>query len=188
MKNRNLCDNIRSSFVILMKAQKGGSAMGRSQYIDEQFNKKYDVYSNMLYRICMMYLKNPTDVEDAMQDIFIKLLYSASKFKTDDDEKRWLVRVTINVCKDHIKQYWNKKTVPIEAACEISRFPETNELHNLIMKLPEKYRTVIFLHYTEGFSIEEISKICLVGLSAIKMRLVRGREMLKKEMEEQGYE
>jgi len=148
----------------------------------EAFDEKFILYGSMLYRLCMVYLKNHADTEDAIQDTFIKLIYKSPKFKTLEDEQRWLVRVAVNVCKDYLKRSRNKD-VPIETELEISERSETNEIFQILAGLPEKYRAPTYLYYTEGFSVEEISKMLDIGKSAVKMRLQRGREMLKSEME-----
>ena len=153
------------------------SALCASEY-DEKFN----MYGNMLYRICMVYLKNPSDVDDAIQDTFVKFLYHAPIFQTQQDEQRWLIRVAVNICKDQLRRF-SQRNVPLEYAEEVSVMPETNELFELVRNLSEKYRPVIHLYYTEGFSVEEIARTLSIGVSAVKMRLKRARDILKNELE-----
>ena len=156
--------------------------MSYSHCAGEKFDEKFVLYGNMLYRLCMVYLKNHANVEDAIQDTFISLIYRSPEFKNSDDERRWLVRVAINVCKDQLKRSWSR-TLPLETLEDVSENAETNEIFQILQGMPEKYRTPIFLHYTEGFTVGEIAKLLLIGKSAVKMRLKRGRELLRKEIE-----
>ena len=73
--------------------------------------------------------------------------------------------------------------MPLEWASEMSTQPETNEIFHMLQNLPPKYKSVIFLHYTEGFSVEDIAGILGIGKSAVKMRLKRGRDALAKELQ-----
>ena len=156
-----------------------------SQGTGDKFDEKYNLYSKMLYRVCMVYLGNHEKVEDAMQEAFIKLLYKSPGFRNDQDERQWLVRVAINICKDFLGSAWHKNNVSIESVGEMSCNDEINDIFHTVQKLPEKYKTVIYLHYTEEFSVNEISKILKIGNSAVKARLKRARDMLRKEIGEE---
>ena len=152
-----------------------------SENMSDNFDEKFELYGNMLYRLCMVYLKNTADSEDAVQNAFIKLIYNAPTFKTQFDEQRWLVRVTINICKNHLSKAHVKRDLSLESAENVSYMQEVSafDIVEILDKLPDKYKSVIYLHYTEGFTTEEISKILSMGQSAVKMRLKRGREILK---------
>jgi RNA polymerase sigma-70 factor (ECF subfamily) len=75
---------------------------------------KYSTYKSMLLKIAFSYLGNKHDCEDILQEAFIKLCYHAPEFETEEDEKRWIIRITINLCKNQIKSYWNKKKVTLD--------------------------------------------------------------------------
>lgn len=144
---------------------------------------RYESYKTMLYRIAFAYMGNKFDSEDILQDAFIKLCYNAPVFTSREDEKRWIIRITINLCKDRLKSFWHRNKVDLEQLKEYASEPKELELMQDILRLPGKYKTVIHLHYFEGYKIAEISKILKISESAVKMRLKRGRELLKIELE-----
>ncbi len=157
---------------------------------EEIFRKKYEKYSKLLFRIAFLHLGSAHDAEDVLQNVFIKLLYSSPEFKDEEHEKAWLIRVTQNHCKNAVKirsrQYaeFNEeiaadKEHDLSAALDISM---------KIRSLPASYKTAIFLCYYEDMSVKEIAKVLKISQSAVKMRLKRGREMLRQELEEYRYE
>lgn len=158
--------------------------MSSTQDENEKFEAQFQRYGNMLYRLCMVYLKNHSSAEDAMQEAFITLFHKAPKFEEQINEQRWLVRVTINICKDKLKSAWHRRMVPLDILEDVCAAPQSNEVFHIVQELPEKYRTVIYLHYVEGFSVAEIAKTLQASASAIKMRLKRGRDLLKIELKE----
>lgn len=143
----------------------------------------YYQYKDLLYRIAFTYVKNQADAEDVLQETFLKYFNKAPVFENNEHEKRWLIRVTINLCKNHLLSFWQRNR------CEMSDqfYTELDEDEMLliqeVMKLPAKQRGIIYLHYYEGYSCKEISKIMGIGESAVKMRLKKGREILQKSME-----
>lgn len=157
--------------------------------LGDVFDEKYESYGKMLYRLCMIYLGNYADVEEVMQEAFIRLLYKAPVFENDRQEKIWLTRVAVNLCKDKLKSFWRKKILPLEGMELRSQegVIEDRELSELILKLPPKYKAVIHLHYFENYKVEEIAAILRISQSAVKMRLERGREFLRLGLEKEGY-
>jgi RNA polymerase sigma-70 factor (ECF subfamily) len=146
---------------------------------------RYEIYKTMLYRIAFSYIGNKHDCEDILQEAFIKLCYYAPEFTSEEDERRWVIRVTINLCKNHLRSFWNRNKVNLDDLAEYSIEPEDNEIWKDILKLPGKYKAVIHLHYFEGYKVKEIADILKISESAVKMRLMRGRELIKIELE--GY-
>ena len=149
---------------------------------EQGFEAAYDAYGPMVYRLAMVYLGRHADAEDVTQEAFVKLLYKAPSFADAGHERRWLLRVTANLCRDQLRGFWRKRAVALEGDYPI-RDPETFEVAEAIVALPEKYKAVLHLHYYEGYSVAEIGEILKLSQSAVKMRLSRGRELLKLEME-----
>lgn len=147
------------------------------------FETKYDEYKQALFKICMIHLKNNNDVQDVLQNCFIKLIYDSPKFIDEEHEKRWLIRVAINECKNHQKNFW-KKNVDLIDDMIVSTKEEDRNLLYTIQSLPFQHRNAIHLFYYEKYSIKEISEILKVSESAVKMRLKRAKEALKWELEE----
>lgn len=155
----------------------------------ERFEKIYKLYSQELINISYGYTKNFDDSFDIVQNAFYKLFTSNKKFKTNNDEKYWLIRVTINESKDFLRKKKKTTIVDTEILDTIQKDSKNNNekiqlLKMLIRKLPEKYKSVIILHYYDLLPIKEISIILNISENAVKKRLERARKMLKEEMEE----
>lgn len=144
---------------------------------------RYDLYKTILFRIAYSYVGNRHDCEDILQEAFIRLCYKAPDFPSDEDEKRWIIRVTINLCKNHLRSFWYRNKVDIDQVEEFASEPEDKEILQEILKLPANYKIVIYLYYIEGYKVAEIARILKISESAVKMRLKRGREQLRLEME-----
>ena len=143
-----------------------------------QFEEAYDTYATSVYRLAMVYLGQCTDAEDVTQETFIRLLCRAPAFENEAHRKRWLLRVAANLCRDQLRGFWHRRVTELEDTLPAAP-PEEQEALTAVMALPEHYRLPIHLHYYEGYSVAEIAEILKLGQSAIKMRLKRGRELLK---------
>lgn len=147
----------------------------------ELFSRVYEAYGPALYRFCLMQMKNPADAEDVLQDVFVKRLYQAPKFKSPEHERSWLYRVALNLCRDE----WRRKRrseLPLAAAEGVFLPPEELSLLDQVSNLPEKQRTVLHLHYYQGYGLQEIARLLEVTVPTVKMRLKRGREALRREL------
>lgn len=154
------------------------------------FPGKYEEYGEMLYRIAFVFLGNPDDTEDILQEVFMTLLYNSPEFKTKEHEKAWLIRITQNKCINFLKSS-SRKTLPFDEM-QLPTYSENHEekidVVKNILSLPPKYKTAVILHYYNDYSVEEIAKTLKIGKSAVKMRLKRAREILKIELEDYNYE
>ena len=148
------------------------------------FESKYERYKDTLFRIAFTYLKNTEDCEDVIQEVFIRYLSNSPKFDSEEHEKRWLIRVTVNKCKNHLDLFWNKKRVNADSLEIFNVSSQEESVLGEVMALPDKYKAVIYLHYIEGYKVNEIAQILKIGSSAVKMRLKKGRELLRMEYEE----
>ena len=160
--------------------------------MEENGNVEYwvDTYADTILRLSFSYLKNVQDAQDVSQTVFIKLLTTNQRFKDKEHEKAYILRMTVNVCKDILKSAWRKRTCTMEHCGEVVS-PDTNDDNSVLWavnQLDTKYRTVIYLHYYEGYKAKEIGKIMSVSVGSVHTRLVRGREKLKKILEGEGYE
>lgn len=156
--------------------------------LNSKFDIVYDKYADMLYRLAFSYLKNREDAEDVVHDVFIKYMKSFRVLSDEQHVQRWLVRVTVNCSHDVLrkKSYRNHSTLD-EITEEASETDDAaDSLMESVSQLPEKYRIAVMLHYFEGYSVEETAKILHKSESAVKMRLSRGRELLKKILEQEG--
>lgn len=144
----------------------------------------YETYADTLFRIAMVHLGRREDAEEATQDTFIKLIEKAPTFNDAEHQKAWLIRVITNHCKSLLGRGWRKREVKLEGIDPITTDnPEDQALIELVLSLPVKYRTVVHLYYYEDYPIREIGEILELSESAVKMRLKRGRQLLKLELE-----
>lgn len=147
---------------------------------ESEFVNIYNKYAQDLFSISFGYTKNQMDSEDIVQQTFIRYLENY-RFIKPNQEKYWLIRVCINLCKDYLKSFSWKKNVKNDAAIDNKSSTDSfEELKYLISKLPFKYRDIIVLFYFYHQSVFEISVILNISESAVKKRLERAREMLKK--------
>lgn len=138
-----------------------------------------NTYGNMLFRLCLITLGNANDAEDAVQETFIRYLQKAPYFDCAEYEKAWLITVATNKCKD-ILRFRNRHTfVNIDDINEYTTNDDDHEITDALMEIPDKFRLVLVLYYVEGYSINEISKIIKKTPSAVKMRLQKGRRILR---------
>ena len=137
-------------------------------------------YGDMLYRICLLSLKNHADAEDAVQEVFLKYFTRAPEFHSENHRKAWLITVALNQCKTIHRQ--KKRSIPTEP--ELLKISETISQENhaildALVQVPEKFRIVLILHYVEGYKIQEIANLIGKSSSAVKMRLSKGRKLLE---------
>lgn len=150
--------------------------------INDNISAALTQYSDLVRRICFIYLHNSADVDDVFQEVFLKLLQNNSRFESAEHEKAWLIRVTINKCKDILKSFWRKKMVPIEGI-ELPFEDQTeNELLQVVLSLPDKYKDVIYLFYYEEYTVPEMAQLLNKKENTIYSHLHRGRELIKQRL------
>ena len=140
-------------------------------------------YGDMLYRTAYVLLGNPHDVQDALQEALLRYLEKAPVFASPEHEKAWLLRVTANCCKDYLRFCRRHTYLDLELLRECLPAQEHPHLQDLYA-LPAKWKTVLMLHYFEGYSVKEIGGILGLSENAVKKRLQRAREALRGEMED----
>lgn len=155
---------------------------------NEQFTFLVNKYIDTVFRIAFGYVKNPTDADDITQNVFLALLRERKKFDSEDHIRNWLVRVTINECKKWFRSPW-RSTVPFEEYAQSITFESQkhSDLFYAVMTLPVKYRMPIYLYYYEAYSTEEIGGILKLPKGTVCTNLKRGREMLKKLLQEDEH-
>jgi RNA polymerase sigma-70 factor (ECF subfamily) len=127
-------------------------------------------------------MKNMPDAEDVVQDTFVKLMQKNPTFESEEHEKAWLIRVTINLCKNLLKTTWFKKTVPLDHTVEFTQ--QESIVIDAVLELSVKYRSVILLYYIIGYNIKEISDILGRKEATIASQLQRARAQLKSKLKE----
>ena len=141
-------------------------------------------YADTVKRLCIIHLKSGPDTEDIFQNVFLKYVLSSAVFESEEHEKAWVIRVTINECKDLLKSFFRSRTVPLEEAPDLPAQDPAGgrEVLGAVLSLPQRYRDVIYLHYYEGYSAVEIGKLLSKNVNSIYTLLHRARTLLRKNL------
>lgn len=148
----------------------------------ERIEELMDKYANMVYRLAMTRTGNKENSEDVFQEVFLRVSQKVPEFQSEEHEKAWMIRVTINCSKNLLNSFWNRKVDSLSEEIPFVR-EESQGIWMLVQKLPQKYRTVIYLYYQEGYKIREISKILKTKEATVKTWLSRAKDKLQKEWE-----
>jgi RNA polymerase sigma-70 factor (ECF subfamily) len=141
-------------------------------------------YSKQVYITALAYLKNHSDSEDVLQDVFVKYISSNKSFESEEHLKNWLLKVTVNCAKNKLRLPWRKKNAELsEELCDpcdkIGSRARELDVRNAVMSLSEKYRVVLILFYYDGLSIAKGASVLGISEEAFKLRLFRAREQSK---------
>lgn len=154
---------------------------------DEKFLKAYEMYKNTVFSVIYSYTKSADDAAELSQDTFIRLYTYDGSFDSDEHMKAWLIRVAINICNNHFRSRKHISASPVPDDLPSEEQHEIDELINVVMKLPEKYRLPIHLFYYEEYSVTEIAEILDLNEATVKTRLKRGRDKLKKVLRKEDW-
>lgn len=143
-------------------------------------------YQDHLFAAVFHICENAADAEDVVQETLFRYYNCKKEFDSEEHIRAWLFRVAVNLARNVRRSLWRHKTVPLEDYMETLAFAsrESESLFTEVMRLPEKYRIVIHLFYYEDYSVREISRILKISESNVKVRLNRGRKMLKQALQE----
>ena len=164
-------------------------------YVNKFEELKNDYTPNKFIDFCEIYMspyivenlkKDALILEDVIQNVFIKLIKEPN-FKDESHMKAWLIRVTINQCKDFNKMAWYRRTESLSDELMIPFTKEEQGVLEEVFKLSKNYRNVIYLYYFEGYSIKEIANILNKSENTISSQLSRARKVLKNILLEGGY-
>lgn len=144
-------------------------------------------YQNNLFAVAFNVCRNAQDAEDVVQDTFLRYYTMKKEFDSEQHIRAWLIRVAINKAKNCNRTFWRRNKCSLEEYMETLTFetPESENLFETVMKLPEKYRIVIHLFYYEDYTVHEIAEILNLSESNVKVRLSRGRALLKEVLKEE---
>ena len=164
--------------------------------VDTVVERLIEQYGQEVYKIAYFYMKETQLAEDVFQEVFYKVIKNYHKFNHQSSEKTWLIRITINTCKDMLRTSWIKRVTTFgvlqdseneyEKPYDIEKKETNKELYELIQRLPQKYKEILLLFYYKDLTYEEISEILEIPEGTVRSRLSRAREKLKKMMNERG--
>ena len=143
-------------------------------------------YRDRLFAAAFQVCGNAADAEDAAQEALLRYHISEKQFESEQHIRAWLLRVAINCAKNVSRSFFRRNTVPLEDYMDSLEFDSgaSREIFREVMGLPEKYRLVIHLYYYEDYTVAEIGRILGLTESNVKVRLSRGRQLLKKALQE----
>ncbi len=152
---------------------------------EEEIKELVDKYSSLIFRISYCILCNPEDAEDAVQETLLKYITKAPEFNGEDHRKAWLIKVAANISKNMLMFRLKRETVNLDDIENIGIGENDYETFELIMSLPAKHKVVMTLYYVEGYRSAEIAEIIGISEDAVRKRIQKGRELLKKEFEKE---
>ena len=176
-----ICNHFSDSFVYMLK---GADAVDRYTVNETEFNKKYEQYSPLVFRTAYQYLFNTYAAEDITQEAFIKLLTQRKQFNNTEHEKAWLLRVTVNLCKNYVNARannslpFNEEIGLYDNSFEMS-FENRIDIERELNKLSAQQRLIMYLYYYEHYRVKEIAKITGRKVNTVKSDLKRARDILK---------
>lgn len=151
---------------------------------EQELERLMDQYGTDMLRLCCSYLSDRSLAEDAVQDAFLKIYKAWPGFETQEGEKSWIMKVTVNVCKDQLRSAWKRKVTLVEEYPEMPAgqqpAKEQGLLYRAVQALKPRYKEVILLHYYQQLRVSEISKILGAPQSTVSVRLSRARRELEK--------
>ena len=161
----------------------------RQEYLDVLIAR----WEKPMLRLCFAYLCDTALAEDAVQETFFKAWKSYDRFRGEAEEKTWLTRIAINTCKDLMKTAWMRNTDRFVSPDSLPEgsvpFDERDDtVTRAVLSLPPKLKEVTLLHWYQGMTLEEMTKVLRLPRSTVNYRLKKAKMMLKKELEDWYYE
>lgn len=162
-------------------------------YTQEEITEIYYRQADTVWRVCVTFLGNTAAAEDAMQDVFMQLLSGKVLFQSEEHERGWMIVTASNICKnrlrkkeyfhDNLEDYDRHHGLSDEEGSAVSR-EDAVAVREAILALPAKYKEVVYLHYYEGYTTEEIARLTGMRPATIRSQLLRARKMLQKSLED----
>ena len=153
---------------------------------DNEVEEVVQKYGSIIFRISYCILCNVQDAEDAVQETFLKYMTKSPEFVSEEHRKAWLIKVSTNISKNMLMFRIRREALNIDDVINIGIPQDDISTFELIMSIPTKYKIVMTLYYVEGYRSKEIAEILDINEAAVRKRLQRGRELLKKEFEKES--
>jgi len=150
------------------------------QRTDKEIAALYERHVKTVFLVCFAHMKNTADADDMMQETFLRLIAGGRAFNDAEHEKAWLIRTAANLCKNSLRHWWHKREKLEDHETLLSKEPfQIDETLEVIMGLPDRYKTAIYMYYYEGYSSVEIARALSKPQSTIRNYLCEARELLK---------
>lgn len=158
----------------------------------EEYDLEYlmRTYGNDVLRMAYSYVKDYDTAEDIFQEVFIKVNANLAEFRGESSVKTWILRITVNACKDYLKSAYSRRVtmfseeeenqIPTgDTTEEIERRQDGEQIRKALLLLPEKYREVLVCLYFEERSVAETAKVLGLSEGTVKSRLSRARDKFR---------
>lgn len=151
---------------------------------EQEVNRAIERHADTVRRLCMIHLKNYADTEGIFQTVFLKYVLSSVSFENEEHERAWFIRVTINACKDLLKNFFRSHTVSMEEVLEQPAEIEQDhrEVLEAVLSLPARYRDVVYLYYYEEYTAPQIGRILGKNVNTIYTLLNRAKKILREKL------
>ncbi len=163
-----------------------------SMFVETQkniyFEQLYDRYSDKVYRKCMSFVQDTAKAEDFTHDIFMKLVLNLSSYKETAKFSTWLFSITYNFCIDQVRIGKRSKETALDENYDVGfddndadlEEIEASKLNQALTNLTVEEKSILLMKYQDDLTIKEISSTLNISESAVKMRLLRSKDRLKK--------
>lgn len=157
---------------------------------EQEVNRAMERHADTVRRLCLIHLKNHADTEDIFQTVFLKYALSSVRFESEEHERAWFIRVTLNACRDLLRRFFRSRTVSLDKLVEQPAriAPEHREVLEAVLALPQPYRDVVYLHYFEGMTAPQISQALHKKVHTVYTLLTRARQRLRETLGGDAYE
>jgi RNA polymerase sigma-70 factor (ECF subfamily) len=167
---------------------------------EDFMRRAMDLHGDAVYLVALSQTRSQADAQDVSQDVFLRLLTSHTTFSDDEHLHAWLLRVTINRCRELYRSPWHKRiaqsdetitTIPstdLDPAEATASALEQNPVWTALKALPEKLRVVALLYYVEEYPTETIARIVGCPPATVRTRLHRARSQMRSHLESMGME
>ena len=152
-------------------------------------NAVVDRYANLVWRIALARTQKEEDAEEVFQEVFLRLFQKEREFREEEHRKAWLIRTTLVCCKRYQSAALKHTTVSLDEIYSLASLPEEDGvLAQALLNLPEKYRLPIQLYFMEGMDAEVAAKALGLRLGTFRVRLTRGKSLLKEALKGEGID
>lgn len=153
---------------------------------DERFAAAAGRWMDTVFRVAYGYTKNREDADDITQEVLLALYRSEKEFSSEEHLRNWLIRVTLNQCRQLFRSPWRRRE-SLEDYAETLGFeqPDHTALFLAVMGLERKYRLPLLLYYYFGYSVREIGKLLQLKENTVSTRLARARARLREQLTEE---
>ena len=146
---------------------------------DKEIAEIYERNFRSVWNVSFTLLKNRTETEDCVQDVFLQMIRKAPAFENREHERGWLILTAKNLAKNRLAHWWRRRA-DLEEAAEIGENdPEPDGTLTALLTLPDKDRMVLYLYYYEGYAVKEIASLLNMRPATVRSRLTRARGKLK---------